>query len=187
MSPQMVTGARHADVSAFNVGWCVYNLLMLGAAISVARESKQVREVPRVNATLPAAVRLPSGHQVRATTSDLSLSGAMVSLAQPRAVEIGSKLHLCLVEPLAHAIPATVVGATGNSLRLHFEALTTDANAALVEAVFSRGDAWLGWTKGRKRDRPVLEFLKIVGHGVRGVMLNRFSGCHVPLHPPCDR
>lgn len=42
--------------------WVVYNLLIIGVAVAVAAEVRQVRSTHRVQSKLPAAVRLESGH-----------------------------------------------------------------------------------------------------------------------------
>ncbi|HEY5801403.1 MAG TPA: UDP-forming cellulose synthase catalytic subunit, partial [Burkholderiaceae bacterium] len=58
--------------TALNLFWTVYNILLLGAAISVASETKQVRRSHRVRLQLPAVVRLPGGQLIRCHTEDFS-------------------------------------------------------------------------------------------------------------------
>ncbi len=58
-----------------NLVWTMYNLLILGAAVAVAVEAKQVRKDHRVEVAIPVAVRLNSGHLIQAQMKDFSLGG----------------------------------------------------------------------------------------------------------------
>ena len=42
--------------------WTLYNMTILGGALAVAFESRQVRANPRVEMVMPAAIRLANGH-----------------------------------------------------------------------------------------------------------------------------
>ncbi|MET0388133.1 MAG: glycosyltransferase family 2 protein, partial [Polyangiales bacterium] len=166
---RLYVGAPNADVALLNAGWCVYNLLLLGAALAVARESRQRRAVPRLDARLPAALLLPNGHTRSAETRDLSMTGARLRVASLPPQTPGSLVTLCWVNADRLAIPAVVVRHSGQDLQLRFDALSIDARAALVECMFSRADTWSSWHQGRKPDRPWLEVVRIVLHGVRGL------------------
>jgi cellulose synthase (UDP-forming) len=163
-------GLEFADVAALNAGWCAYNLLMLGAALSVARETQQRRAVPRLDVRLPAALLLPNGHARAAETRDLALTGARLLAPNLPPQAAGSKLSLCWVDADRLAIPATVVRHEGDDLHLRFEDdIPVDARAALVERMFSRADTWTKWHEGRKLDRPIVEIGRIFLHGIRGL------------------
>ena len=66
-------------------------------------------------------------------------------------------------------LPAEVLEFGGRSVRVRFTALTLEQEAHLVRAIFSRADAWLGWSEGHRRDRPLLTLLQIARHGIAGV------------------
>ena len=63
-----------------NLIWTVYNLIMLGASLSVANEARQVRAAHRVQMKLHAGLRFKSGRTVRCVTSDYSEGGVGVQL-----------------------------------------------------------------------------------------------------------
>jgi cellulose synthase (UDP-forming) len=162
-------GLEFADVALLNAGWCGYNLLMLGAALSVARETQQRRSVPRLPVKLPAALLLPNGHARAAETRDLSLAGARLLAPNLPAQAAGAKLSLSWVDADRIAIPATVVRHDGDDLQLRFDELSVDARAALVERMFSRADTWANWHEGRQLDLPLVEISRIFLHGLRGL------------------
>jgi cellulose synthase (UDP-forming) len=162
-------GLEYADVAVLNAGWCAYNLLMLGAAISVARETQQRRSVPRLPVRLSTALLLPNGHARAAETRDLALTGARLMAPNLPTQAAGAKLSLCWVDADELAIPAVVVRHEGDDLQLRFDDLSVDARAALVERMFSRADTWANWHEGRKLDRPIVEMGRIFLHGLRGL------------------
>ena len=66
------------DVMLLNLFWASFSLLGLLAAISVGRETRQVRESVRVQTTLPVALYLTDGHVLRGQTMDISMTGARI-------------------------------------------------------------------------------------------------------------
>ena len=51
---------------AINIGWILYNLIILFASIAVCVESVQQRKFPRVAAMQKVTVELSDGHKVKA-------------------------------------------------------------------------------------------------------------------------
>lgn len=161
-----------ADSLAVNVAWAVHNLIILSAAIAVACERPQLREAQRVPVRMKAALRFADGSSARAQTRDLGRSGAWLRLSgsAPAQLQLGSRVRLSLGSPEpAHALPAQVVETRGEAVRLRFAELTLAQERRLVEAAFSRADAWLGWTKGHRADRPLWTLATIAGRGVAGL------------------
>jgi cellulose synthase (UDP-forming) len=167
--------APNASVTLLNVCWCIYNLIMLGAALAVARESRQRRVAPRMTARLPATLRFDDGHVSRAETVDVSLTGALIEMPGGVAPAPGTYVSLGLTNPRVLGVPARVLGSQGKHLRLSFGELSIEQQAALVEVVFSRADTWLDWSTERRPDRPWLEVLRIIRHGLRGLAQATFS------------
>nr|MBA2817626.1 Cellulose synthase catalytic subunit [UDP-forming] [Candidatus Pantoea persica] len=48
-------------VIALNVGWAIFSLIILMAAIAVARETRQVRKTIRIEVEIPAIIHYASG------------------------------------------------------------------------------------------------------------------------------
>jgi cellulose synthase (UDP-forming) len=63
-----------------------------------------------------------------------------------------------------------VLDGAGRELRVRFAPLSLGEEAHLSRAIFSRADAWLGWTEGHRRDRPLLTLASIARHGAAGVL-----------------
>ena len=164
------TGQGDLDSLAINAAWALHNLIILGAAVGAACERPQVRAAQRVPARLPAMLRFSDGTTAAAETRDLGCDGASITLRAPATLSRREQLWLSLFffdeeQPL----PAEVLESGGRSARVRFTALSSEQEAHLVRAIFSRADAWLGWSEGHRRDRPLLTLLQIARHGIAGV------------------
>ncbi len=164
------TGQGDLDSLAINAAWALHNLIILGAAVGAACERPQVRAAQRVPARLPAMLRFSDGTTAAAETRDLGRDGASITLRAPATLSRREQLWLSLFffdeeQPL----PAEVLESGGRSARVRFTALSLEQEAHLVRAIFSRADAWLGWSERHRRDRPLLTLLQIAFHGVAGV------------------
>jgi cellulose synthase (UDP-forming) len=63
-----------------NLIWTAYNILVLGGAIAVAAEARQVRVSHRVRMRLPAILHLPNGKLIHCETADFSEGGISLSV-----------------------------------------------------------------------------------------------------------
>jgi cellulose synthase (UDP-forming) len=57
-------------VLIISMGWAFYNIIILGAAVAVAAEARQVRHSHRIKANFPAGVRLANGHTLKVKITD---------------------------------------------------------------------------------------------------------------------
>jgi len=165
------TGSGELGVIGINLFWTLYNLLILGATAAVAWESRQVRQKHRVPVQLPAMLRLDDGRTVRCSTRDLSLGGARIALAEGRTIDAGTFLHLSIFTGGDELpLPVHVVRQDGQDLRVRFGRMGVDEEGKLVEAIFSRADAWLGWRRSDGRDRPLGALAQITGRAIGGTL-----------------
>ena len=174
------TGSGDLDSLAINVAWAVHNLIILAGTIAAACEKPQIRGTERVPLKLPAMLRLGDGRTVRCRTRDLGRDGA--ALRVPPSVRLARRERVWLSvfsfaeeEPL----PAEVFGCEGGTLRLRFAPLSLAQERALVQTMFSRADAWLGWTDGHRRDRPLRTLGSIAAHGALGLI----RALRLPMRP----
>ena len=158
-----------------NLIWTAYSLFMLGAAVGVAAEARQVRKMHRVAATLPATLYLPDGRVLHATCTDYSLSGLglqleQLDLAQWQALPVGSEVHVGLWwDDCEHAFPAKVMLDSGQgTLGVEFENLSKEQQIALVQCTFARPDSWTHWNDNQEPDRPLLGLQEITHLGAQG-------------------
>ena len=83
-------------VVSVNLVWAFFNTLMLGGALAVARESKQVRSTVRVSTKLPVQILLPNGERVAGRTENLSLGGVVARLVRSDVLERGDNARIAI-------------------------------------------------------------------------------------------
>ncbi len=145
-----------------NTIWGSLSLLIVMAALAVGRETRQVRTRARVRATVPVSLHLPDGRAVVGTTQDLSQGGSSVIADRPFGVTDGSLVHLEFViggEPVV--IPARLLRWERRFLQLSFQPANIADEAAIVQAVFGRADAWTDWS-AYPVDRPLASLYRVL-------------------------
>jgi len=169
-------GHERIDALLINLYWAMHNTFILGAALAVAWERRQVREFNRVGVPLPAMLRLESGVTLATRTYDLSLGGASVQGVGEAELAKDAPVSLSLyVGESEFPLAARVVERKGGRLRLAFDSLTLEEESWLVQAIFSRTDAWADWHDRHKPDRIAASWLSITGYGLSG-LLRVFGG-----------
>ncbi|MFN2547206.1 MAG: UDP-forming cellulose synthase catalytic subunit [Myxococcales bacterium] len=165
------TGAGDVDSLAINVAWAVHNLMILGATIAAACERPQHRAAQRVNVRLPAMLQLADGTTLRCSTRDLGRDGASIVPKKQRHFTARERVWLsvfgagCDEDPL----PAEIAEMGDGVARLRFTPLTLSQERYLVQTIFSRPEAWLRWTAGHRRDRPLRTLGAIAARGATGI------------------
>ncbi len=162
--------SHEVDTVVLNMVWTIYNIIIIGAALAVAWEARQVRKTIRVNTTIGAWVRTASGSApVQASTIDLSEGGTSLKLAEAMVVPAGADLQVALSpERQLVWMPAKVVRSDGTVLALEFQPLNVDQERQLVYALFGRADAWVNWAAERPIDRLGESFRVILDYGLYG-------------------
>jgi cellulose synthase (UDP-forming) len=152
----------HPGTIVMNLIWTFFNITVLGVATAVAWESQQRRQTVRVAMSVPADVVLADGTVVQGVTADLSSGGVMMHIDRSFTALPGESVQL--VFPVLDGdatLPATVISATGGSLRAQFDPLTLQEEEALTMVLYSRADTWLGWGEAREADRPLTSLGRI--------------------------
>ena len=155
-----------------NLLWTVYSILILGAALGVASESRQVRSMHRVRTLLPATVFLDDGQVLHAQCIDFSMTGIGLQLAPQALLASGQQVQVGLWRDQTECtFPATVaLQRSDGEVGLQFDALGKDQQIDLVQCTFARKDAWQNWNEGHDTDRPLqgLQEITLLGlHGYR--------------------
>ena len=152
-----------------NLLWVFYNLLILGGAIAVAEEAKQVRKNHRVVVNIPMSIHLPSGHKVRCEIKDFSLGGLRIELPRPVELFYGHTLNLILQRGDHHFVfPAKVTYSRGQSLGVQLESFTRQQNIDYVQCTFARADVWTKSQISYQSDKPLKSMLSVFKVGIRG-------------------
>lgn len=153
-----------------NMVWTVYNIILLGASVAVASETRQIRGTPRVAASLPAVIRFENGRTLVCKTEDFSQHG--LGLAVPPDVDIpmGSRLAVSLFRSDEEGVfPAIVTFSGKGRLGVKFDNLSLHQQAELASLTFARADAWIAtWGTGQ-RDKPLRSLKSVIVIGLRGM------------------
>ncbi|RAN85921.1 cellulose synthase, partial [Bacillus sp. SRB_28] len=109
------------NVIALNVGWGIYSLIFLLAAIAVARETRQVRKTIRIDVDIPVLIHYASGIVSRSHTADLSMGGCRIAVPDDRHLQDKIEEIELILQSGAISIPAEQVTADARFIRLKFD------------------------------------------------------------------
>ncbi|MCU5773840.1 UDP-forming cellulose synthase catalytic subunit [Erwiniaceae bacterium BAC15a-03b] len=147
-------------VISLNVGWAIFSLIILMAAIAVARETRQTRKTIRIEVQIPVIIHYASGISSRSTTVDLSMGGAQINAPDNRhetdeIEEIDVLLHSGTI-----SIPVKTIGYSDGVIRMQFDEMPLSRRRELVRVVLARADAWI--QPEHKPDNPFRSLLTII-------------------------
>jgi cellulose synthase (UDP-forming) len=152
-----------------NLFWCLYSMLLLGAAVGVASESRQVRRMHRVSAQLPATLYLDTGEVLHCECVDFSMSGFGLQVTGAPKLQTHELVHVGLwSNGVEHAFPARVTLSKGQMLGVQLEPLDQQQEIAMVQCTFARPNAWDNWSDSHDQDRPLHGLQEIAKVGVQG-------------------
>jgi cellulose synthase (UDP-forming) len=152
-----------------NLVWVVYNMIMLGAAISVSREARQIRGSHRSPMKLPATLLLPGEYAVVCHTLDYSTGGLGLRLPEPMSLEPGQPVGISLqLGVRQHYFEAEVVRTKGEYLGVRFASLSMEKQRELIQCTFGRADAWLVSDSTHVPDLPLRSLLEVIVMGFEG-------------------
>ena len=145
-----------------NTIWGSFSLLTVMAALAVGRETRQMRTRARVRATVPVSILLPDGRAVSGITQDLSQGGSSVVAERPLGVTDGALVQFEFIiggEPIV--IPARLLRWEQRFLQVSFQPASVADEAAIVQVVFGRADAWTDWS-AYPVDRPLASLYRVL-------------------------
>ncbi|XBS69678.1 UDP-forming cellulose synthase catalytic subunit [Acerihabitans sp. KWT182] len=147
-------------VIVLNVVWASLSVIILLAAIAVAKETRQVRKTIRIDVKIPAIIHFASGISARTETLDLSMGGVKLVTPDDRYQHDRIEEVELLLQSGSVCIPVSLIDADANSIRLMFGDMPLEKRRELVRVVLARADAWI--TPPYPRDRPLHSFASIV-------------------------
>lgn len=147
-------------VIALNVGWGLYSLIFLLAAIAVARETRQTRKTIRIEVEIPVLIHYASGIVSRSQTADLSMGGCRIVAPDDRHLNDAIEEIELLLHSGAIALPVQTVASDESAIRLMFNDIPLARRRELVRVVLARADAWIHPPK--PQDNPFRSMLTIV-------------------------
>ncbi|MFS2221575.1 UDP-forming cellulose synthase catalytic subunit [Pantoea sp. B65] len=147
-------------VISLNVGWAIFSLIILMAAIAVARETRQTRKTIRIEVQIPVIIHYASGISSRTTSVDLSMGGAQITAPDNRHETDEIEEIDVLLQSGTISIPVKTIDASDGVIRLQFEEMPLSRRRELVRVVLARADAWI--QPEHKQDNPLRSLLTII-------------------------
>lgn len=156
------------DTVILNMVWSTFNLVILGATLAVAWESRQVRRSIRVDTALPMKLRI-GDVVVGGVTMDISEGGTAVQPQVPMTLPLGSMVEVALAPDYREVwIPAEITRASEGSLAMQFAPMNVEQEQQLVYAIFGRANAWVNWSEKRPNDDMLESFKYVFNLGLKG-------------------
>ncbi|AVA36355.1 UDP-forming cellulose synthase catalytic subunit [Cupriavidus metallidurans] len=154
-----------------NMGWATFNLIMLGAAVGVAREARQVRVSHRIPMRVPATLLLPDGRTIACKTENYSMGGLGMVLPIDVPLVEGAPVGVCLSRgSRTYHFPAVVTRNINRHLGVRMDDLSVEREAQLIQCTFGRADAWIDWLDDERVDAPLRSFKEVVEMGYQGLL-----------------
>ena len=163
-----------------NLFWATYNLMILGGAVAVAGEVKQIRRDHRVSVRLPVIVGLKNGSLFNAEIADFSLGGIRVEMTPDATGQMDRNVSVIMERAGREFVfPMRIVfrGRTSIGLQLLDRSPATMVN--YVQCTFARADNWVRWKQGMAADKPISSIKMIMHVSLLGYQ-RLFSGILVP-------
>ncbi len=167
----LLGGTEEPATVLMNMGWALFNLIMLGAAVGVAREARQVRVSHRIPMRVPATLLLGDGRTLACKTENYSMGGLGVVLPIDVPLEEGARLGVCLSRGTrTYHFPAVVTRNVNRHLGVRMEDLTIERETQLIQCTFGRADAWIDWLDDERADAPLRSLKEVIEMGYQGLL-----------------
>ena len=158
-----VTDPNHPGTVLCNLAWIFFNMIILGVAGAVANEQKQRRSAVRIPAKIAVELELPGGGRFAGVTSDMSVGGASMSCIDAEGLAKGVAVKIAFPQQTGDAlVGATIVGKTGDEIRLRFHAHAIPEQEILTRALYSRANSWMGARQNIEQDRPLVSLARVI-------------------------
>ncbi|QSI30899.1 UDP-forming cellulose synthase catalytic subunit [Variovorax sp. RKNM96] len=147
-----------------NLAWTVYNLMILGACVAAANESRQLRSAHRVALQVPATLYFADGSSMRCNTFDFSTGGLGIDLPAEMKLAQDATVVVALYRGETESrFAATVRFSSGKRVGLRFAPMSLSQERALVQCTTARADIWAA----RWGNHPRVGIHRVLGHIVR--------------------
>ncbi|WOK35988.1 UDP-forming cellulose synthase catalytic subunit [Sphingomonas sp. C3-2] len=131
------------DTLLLNTAWASFSLLILLAAVSVARERRQTRQHIRINVEMPVTLYFEDGYVVEGKSQNISMGG--LAARMPEGFALQGRTVTDIAIPMGSdtlTIPVDTLRMERGMAQVRFQALDRARARLLVRAVMGRADAW---------------------------------------------
>ncbi|MFP1722644.1 UDP-forming cellulose synthase catalytic subunit [Lonsdalea quercina] len=169
---RLYCGPQHEVLTVvISLIWVLYNMVILGGAVSVAVEARQLRESHRVDINMPAALARENGHMLPCTLRDYSDGGVGVELREELALRAKEKVFLILQrDGQEFYFPCYVQRTLGRAAGIRLHNLTTEQQVDFIQCTFARADTWALWQDSFPQDKPLHSLADITVLGFKGYL-----------------
>ncbi|MGB9095105.1 UDP-forming cellulose synthase catalytic subunit [Erwinia sp.] len=151
--------------------WVLYNMIILGGAVAVSVEARQIREAHRVEIAMPAALARADGHMLPCTLRDYSDGGVGLELREENLLSEGDQVSLLLRRGQQEfSFPCLVQRTFGHRAGIRLHELTTEQHVDFIQCTFARADTWALWQDSFPEDKPIQSLADIVVLGFKGYL-----------------
>ncbi|MBD9369513.1 UDP-forming cellulose synthase catalytic subunit [Xanthomonas sp. XNM01] len=153
-----------------NLGWTIYNMIILGATIATSSEQRQIRRAHRVPLQMPAVLHLRDGQALACSTVNFSTGGMALRLDVPQPIHPGTEVEIELRHRnRSHRLPAIVRQDRDDSgLSIQFDEMTLEQERWLVASTFARADIWVSQWGQHDRDTFLRSLSGVLKASARG-------------------
>lgn len=166
----LTKGDRSVATTSINLVWVLYNIIIISASAGVADEKRQIRTTNRVEASIPATIKLPDGKTVVCKTTDFSSNGLGLELTSDISLPPGTKVNISLFRGEKEIVLPGTVFRSGSALGLKFENLRLDQQREFTEISFSRADNWANTWGKAPRVSPLMSLKEIILYGLGNII-----------------
>jgi cellulose synthase (UDP-forming) len=149
--------------------WLFYNMIILGGALGVSIETRQVRKAHRVTFTMPAVLRRQNGQEISCTIRDYSYTGLGMDLDEPEVFQNEEAVDLLIKHnERDYAFPCTVAYIRNQKMGVYLNALSLQENIDFIQCTFARSEVWVLWQGGFEQDKPLQSMKEVFTLDLRG-------------------
>ncbi len=165
------------DLTAIVLGWNIFNICFLVAALGILLERRQRRASPRVAASWTATAVI-DGQTSQWHASDLSIGGAGLTAAPAVAARLrdGDDGMITLrnsafgtLRSIPFVVRSVVQRGSGDKVGIAFRPASADDLFAIVKAVHSRSEHWSAFQEGRSQttDSMIKQVTRLMRLGMK--------------------
>lgn len=168
-----LTFGPRADIIALLIttAWVLYNIAILGGALGVDVEARQLRKSHRVKFSMPAMLARKDGHLFPCTLRNYSDSGVGLEMYDTNLLKFGEEISLILKSGREEfTFPSKVMRIFGREVGIRMTELTVQQNIDFMQCTFARADTWALWQQSLPEDKPLASMRNVFQLDFRGYL-----------------
>ncbi|MGV2988568.1 UDP-forming cellulose synthase catalytic subunit [Vibrio sp. E150_011] len=138
-----------------NLFWTLYNLFVLGVALAVSAEEKQVRQTHRIEVDYAISFTTTDGHHYPAQLKDFSFGGLGFEIHSEIVLRQGDKVNVALQRyGITESFLCEIKFCQNGTVGAELMPMTLEKEKRFIQCTFARSDTWSKWQKSYEEDKP---------------------------------